>query len=104
MLSNAVLCRICSQPALPWAVARVLGKHDVQYFRCGNCGFTQTETPYWLEEAYVDAINNSDIGLVSRNLVASKISIAVINAFFNPSAKFLDYGGGYGLFVRLMRD
>jgi len=28
----------------------------------------------------------------------------VIAAFFDTKAKFLDYGGGYGIFVRMMRD
>lgn len=104
MLGNAVLCKICSEPSLPWAVARVLAKHDVQYFQCPHCGFTQTETPYWVEQAYADAINESDLGLVGRNITLSRIVRSMIFAFFDRDAKFLDYGGGYGLLVRIMRD
>ena len=99
-----MICKICAQSALPLGTARLLGKHTIQYFRCGRCGFIQTETPYWLEEAYAQAINDSDIGLVQRNLRLAKISKAVVCLFFDPGAKFMDYGGGYGLFVRLMRD
>jgi hypothetical protein len=36
--------------------------------------------------------------------VNSSIVGKVIRFFFNRKGKFLDYGGGYGLFVRLMRD
>ena len=85
-------------------VAKVMGRHDVQYFRCPTCGFVQTEEPYWLAEAYADAIARSDVGLVERNQRLAVVARAVIGAFFKPGGRFLDYGGGYGLFVRLMRD
>lgn len=84
--------------------AQLLARHTVQYFRCQDCGFIQTEEPYWLEEAYSQKITDSDIGLVDRNLRLAMVSRALISIFFNAGAKFLDYGGGYGLFVRLMRD
>jgi hypothetical protein len=82
----------------------VLNKYNVDYFICENCGFVQTEEPYWLNEAYSEAINRTDVGLVSRNMMFAKISKVLIPAFFNKSGKFVDYGGGYGLFVRMMRD
>ncbi|MBD1852324.1 glycosyltransferase [Cyanobacteria bacterium FACHB-502] len=34
----------------------------------------------------------------------SDISARTVLNFFNHDAKFIDYGGGYGLFVRMMRD
>ena len=46
----------------------------------------------------------TDTGVLQRNLFFSKITSRIIAIFFNPHGKFLDYGGGYGLFVRLMRD
>jgi hypothetical protein len=57
-----------------------------------------------LNEAYSDVIAKTDIGLISRNIIFSKIAITIISAFFDPKGKFLDYGGGYGILVRLMRD
>jgi len=84
--------------------AMVLGRHDVRYYRCPACGFIQTETPYWLAEAYSSAITRSDLGLVSRNLLCARLTPLVIVTLFDRRARFLDYGGGYGLFVRLMRD
>jgi hypothetical protein len=64
----------------------------------------QTEHPVWLEAAYSSAITRSDLGLVNRNLTLATTSRAVIKSFFLQDGRFLDYGGGYGLFVRLMRD
>lgn len=99
-----MICKICSRITSPWAKTKILDKQDVQYFRCGNCGFIQTEEPYWLGEAYSESITGSDLGLVGRNIICSTICKALINRFFDADAKFLDYGGGYGLFVRIMRD
>jgi hypothetical protein len=100
---NAV-CNICSSTVYPFSTARLLKIYDVTYFKCRNCGFVQTEEPYWLEEAHSRAINLNDVGLVDRNIRLARTSQAVISMFFKPTAKFIDYGGGYGLFVRLMRD
>ena len=98
-------CKICRQPVSLFSVNSILvGKFEISYYRCGTCGFIQTEEPYWLEEAYSDVINSSDIGLVGRNLLQSELSSALISYFLDKRGKFLDYGGGYGLFVRLMRS
>ena len=79
-------------------------KYDVQYFQCSECQFIQTETPYWLPEAYSSAITETDLGLASRNVKLHYISTAVLHYLFNYKGSYIDYGGGYGLFVRLMRD
>lgn len=98
-------CRLCDADASsPFSTALVLGKHSVKYFRCNNCGFVQTEEPYWLEEAYSSAITSIDIGPVNRSVVMAENTKALILAFFDVNARFLDYGGGYGIFVRRMRD
>lgn len=100
----ALVCEICGAPMKPYGQAQILGKHTVSYVRCSRCGLIQTEKPYWLDEAYADAINDSDVGLVSRNQMLARTTKAVITAFFQRRAKFIDYGAGYGLLVRLMRD
>jgi hypothetical protein len=82
----------------------ILNKYDIRYFSCKNCGFIQTETPYWLEEAYSSAIARSDLGLIGRNIKFSNFCSALIPLFFDPKSSFLDYGGGNGMFVRIMRD
>jgi hypothetical protein len=76
----------------------------VDFFRCGSCGFVQTEEPRWLEEAYSDAINVFDMGIMERNIRLSRLCGPFLSVFFNANQRFLDYGGGYGIFTRLMRD
>lgn len=99
-----MVCNICSSSADSIGCATVLQQYQVQYYKCTHCGFVQTEKPYWLLDAYSETIARSDIGLIGRNIRFSKITAVIISAFFNPNQKFLDYGGGNGMFVRLMRD
>jgi hypothetical protein len=76
----------------------------ISYFRCNSCGFIQTEEPFWLDEAYVDVINLSDVGYVSRNIHLARITGAILRMFYNADGQFVDFGGGHGLLVRFMRD
>ena len=76
----------------------------MQYFRCKTCGFVQTETPYWLAEAYSSAIASQDVGIMQRNLENREVTCAVLNLLFPEAASALDFGGGHGILVRLMRD
>jgi hypothetical protein len=97
-------CKICQAVAVPRARARIIAKYEIQYFQCSNCSFVQTEDPYWLDEAYVSAISDIDIGVVSRSITFSSLTRNLILAFFDSNAAFIDYGGGPGVFVRMMRD
>lgn len=97
-------CKICKSDSKYLFSSKMLNKYDVKYFKCPNCEFIQTEKPYWLDEAYQHAITDLDIGLVYRNLDYSKKIYQVITNSFNYKNEFLDYAGGYGLFVRIMRD
>lgn len=84
--------------------ARILSKYDVAFFQCPGCRLLQTEEPYWLDESYVQAYNDTDTGLVSRNLLNRVRLEPILNLLFSCKGSFLDVGGGYGLFARLMRD
>jgi 2-polyprenyl-3-methyl-5-hydroxy-6-metoxy-1,4-benzoquinol methylase len=97
-------CKICDQPSEHIFNGRILKKYDVGYWNCRSCGFMQTDEPYWLDEAYSSAISDLDLGPVNRALTGSAFVESVILTGFNPNAKFLDWGGGYGVFTRLMRD
>ena len=97
-------CKICNSDAKLIFKTMVLKKYDVAYYQCTNCEFIQTEDPYWLSEAYENAITNLDIGLAGRNVYQSTIASNLISKYFNGEGRFVDYGGGYGMFVRLMRD
>jgi len=104
MAAKSVGCNICNSESLPLATEVILGKYNVQYYSCERCGFIQTETPYWLEEAYSSAIARSDLGLIGRNIKLSHFCSALLPLFFDTRGTFLDYGGGNGMFVRMMRD
>ncbi|MFT4802821.1 MAG: hypothetical protein ACI9YE_000007 [Psychroserpens sp.] len=97
-------CKICNNENKSCFSGKLLNKYEVDYFYCDNCGFLQTEEPYWLEEAYSRSINLSDTGYMSRNLSYSKRLTVLFFLLFDKKEKFLDYAGGYGVFVRLMRD
>nr|WP_121269741.1 class I SAM-dependent methyltransferase [Pedobacter schmidteae] len=84
--------------------AKILNKYDIKYYKCLETGFIQTEEPYWLDEAYSEAITKLDIGLVSRNEELREVTAGIIESSFNGDAKFIDYAGGYGIFTRMMRD
>jgi len=99
-----MLCKLCNQVSERIFERRLLKKYDVAYWQCRNCEFMQTEEPYWLEEAYSSAISDLDLGPVNRAVTGSKMVEGVILAGFDPNAKFVDWGGGYGVFTRLMRD
>lgn len=101
---NMPTCPICNSPRSEQFKARLLNKYDVRYFYCETCGLLQTETPYWLDEAYSKAIANSDTGLVSRNLSIAKKLSALLYFLFDHRARYVDYAGGFGLLTRLMRD
>jgi hypothetical protein len=97
-------CKICHFDVKTIFTKNVLGKYNVTYFQCKNCGFLQTEKPYWLGEAYSDAITSLDIGLVNRNIQYSNLVEDILYKHFDKNNRFLDFAGGYGMFTRLMRD
>lgn len=98
-------CPICSaEQSRPEFTAQLLGKYEVSYFLCPDCGLLQTEKPYWLDEAYGEAIAVADTGLVMRNLSLATRLAGLLYIGFDRNAAFLDVAGGYGLLTRLMRD
>lgn len=81
-----------------------MGKYDVAYYTCDHCGLLETEKPYWLSEAYTDTIPKTDEGLLRRNIYFADKVEKVIRKYFDTQKEYLNYGGGYGFFTRLMRD
>jgi hypothetical protein len=98
-------CRLCGGEARWVCTQRVLDKHDVDYFACTRCELMMTEEPHWLDEAYSQAISQLDTGAVQRNEASARITellAAIVK--IAPGDTCLDYGGGHGVFVRMMRD
>lgn len=97
-------CKLCNENNQVIFESKILNKYDIKYYHCNNCGFVQTEEPYWLEEAYQESINISDTGYMARNLLISQKLTVFLSIFFDNKSKYLDYAGGYGVLVRIMRD
>ncbi len=84
---------------------RVLHRHDVAYFQCAKCDLIETELPHWLDQAYSSALGAIDTGAIHRNTFTARLTLAVGFVLgLDPRAKCLDFGGGHGVFTRLMRD
>jgi Methyltransferase domain len=97
-------CKICGSASDCFDETTVLRKYSVNYYRCQSCGFVQTESPYWLDEAYSSAITRQDTGILERNLQNRDHTTAVLNLLYPEAKDALDFGAGHGIFVRLMRD
>jgi hypothetical protein len=99
-----VHCKICESATIDFGGLTILSRHEARYRRCEGCGFVFVEDVRWLEEAYSAAIAASDTGIAVRNLRVASEAQVLIQLAFPRAQRFLDYGGGAGLFVRLMRD
>lgn len=99
-----MLCPICNNAGKRIFEGKIMRKYTIQYYQCPVCAFVYTERPYWLQEAYEDSITNVDTGIMQRNVDNVIIANALIKNFFDRNGTFLDYGGGYGIFTRMMRD
>lgn len=98
------ICRICCNTESQYIFQEKLLNHLVRYYECNICGYVQTETPYWLEEAYDSAINDCDTGIISRNQICSRRATNLCALLNIKNDYILDFAGGYGIFTRLMRD
>ncbi|WOO41435.1 class I SAM-dependent methyltransferase [Rubellicoccus peritrichatus] len=96
-------CKICGSKCNPYGVAEVLGKYQASFSECSTCDFIFVDNCTWLEEAYKDAINETDVGYLQRNYGTAE-DLKQFLATTSPDDYFVDYGAGYGAMVRLMRD
>ena len=102
---SSVPCRLCDAPATEVCRQLVLRRHDVGYFLCPTCDLLQTEKPYWLDQAYDDAVAVLDTGAIDRNLLCADLTTVIARLLkVTPRSRCLDFGGGHGVFTRLMRD
>jgi hypothetical protein len=96
-------CRVCGAASTFAFAQKVIGR-DVSYFDCARCGYVQTESPYWLEEAYADPIDELDTGIMWRNSQNALCVVSTLAAARRIRGRVLDHAGGYGILVRLLRD
>jgi hypothetical protein len=102
ILTKDNACRLCGGALAPKFTRRVLDKYEVRYFECVRCSSLQTETPYWLNDAYDSNLSRLDSGAAQRNLQNLSAAYLISKIFSVRDA--LDFGGGDGLLCRLLRD
>lgn len=102
--SGLINCILCGEEAVERFEGVILGKYRVKYYQCPRCKLLFTEPPYWLNEAYEDSITSVDTGIMSRNVNNVSLTNCLVDMCFDKDGTFLDYGGGYGIFTRMMRD
>lgn len=96
-------CRVCDASLQPHQQIAVRGV-PTELFACGRCGLYEFPEPTWLDEAYKDPIADIDVGLAARCRIVSSIVETVVRAQRVQRGKLLDFGGGYGLLTRFVRD
>lgn len=101
---KTAVCRLCAGPVDRVRSMKVLGRHEVGLHQCRMCRFIQTDTPWWLDEAYSSAITATDVGLVARCTALSGRIPSVLACAPRRGSSVLDWGGGYGLLTRMLRD
>jgi hypothetical protein len=97
-----MVCNICGSESNNFGSARILGKYLVRYYCCSECGFVQTEYPYWLDEAYSNVFTAVDTGTMKRNMDNATDLLFFMR--FIEDGSCLDFGGAYGVLTRIMRD
>lgn len=98
-------CKNCHHKSAELAFKSVvLNKYTAEYYICHECDFLFINNVSWLEEAYSESINFTDTGIMQRNIsISNKLAVILIILNYNKE-NVLDYAGGYGILVRLMRD
>jgi len=102
-IKQSLYCRSCGSKSNLLQQGKLIGI-DISYFECPTCGYVQTETPHWLDQAYTEAINNSDTGILVRNQINAQIVLATMLMLGKLEGTLVDCAGGYGILVRLLRD
>ena len=96
-------CRLCEGNTTLQFNLTLLGKYNVPFSKCSQCESLQSETPYWLDEAYAGKnLSNLDTGAAQRNIhnLAACYAICKLLKIKNV----IDIGGGDGLLCRMLRD
>ena len=95
-------CKLCKNEIKQKSGERkILNKYTATYYYCDNCGLYFINNPTWLDEAYNDVITFKDTGIMMRNQ-ANVIIVGIVLG--KNKGVMLDYGGGFGIFARMMRD
>jgi hypothetical protein len=102
--SKTVECGLCGERCTFRGEYEILQKHRASLWQCDSCEYAFLENPTWLDEAYSSAITKVDIGPLYRCMENSRALNVILRFWQTKECQGLDYGAGYGLLVRRMRD
>jgi hypothetical protein len=105
-ISSAVPhCMICGNAnQFTTTKATILSTFPTSLVHCQICDFEWfSGANDWLDKAYQNPIADTDTGIVRRNMELHPIlsSLFMLGA---STSKFLDWGSGSGLLIRMLRD
>lgn len=104
-MSTSCRCRLCGGEALVRFNLQIMGKYDAAFSECVRCNCLQTDEPFWLSEAYDDPTRVFDTGTAHRNQkMQAYVWFLTKLLKMGPNVSALDWGGGDGLFTRMLRD
>jgi hypothetical protein len=82
----------------------IQGTFVAEYFQCSSCQFVYANNPEWIQGSFTKQLNQLDLGSVDRSLILADFMEVFCRSNNLRGAKSLDWGGGYGLLTRIMRD
>jgi 2-polyprenyl-3-methyl-5-hydroxy-6-metoxy-1,4-benzoquinol methylase len=100
---NEEHCRLCGGPTTKSFDMIILKKYSSYFSGCSECGFGQLSNPAWLEDLHQKKLPAIDEGGLKRNILLA-FTTAGLMKYLHPKENILDYGAGYGIYVRLLRD
>lgn len=95
-------CRLCHGRTNFAFSLQILRQYAVAFLRCDKCLSLQSETPFWLQEAYSKSTASIDPG-AARRILNSYVLTRILAKLFHCQRLF-DFGAGTGLMCRLLRD
>jgi hypothetical protein len=102
---SASHCKLCDSPTSLAFNLQIRERFWGRYECCQGCGSLQVRDPSWIGEAYSGPFADEDTGAAQRALYDQMVVSWLYRILSLPrSALLLDFGGGEGLLVRLLRD
>ena len=97
-------CPICNSSANMLFSVMVQGENRSELNSCSNCEFAFYPDQNWISKSFSDELNSLDVGAADRTVISADYLSVMLKSQKLSHGKFLDYGGGYGLLSRIMRD
>ena len=97
-------CDLCGGDCVSRGSYSILGKYEAHIAQCQECAYAFAVEPSWLEEAYSSPMTAVDMGPLHRCIEQARPARMLMEVLYRGRGRGLDFGAGYGLFVRRMRD